>query len=283
MTSSNIVAQVQEAIRTESLLEFVRENLEGGNLSIRGVAGLVGVHRTSLATGGGLVSAQLAKKLSAHGFEGGGLCRDGFPPVAVWLTVEYFAYESKAEAPTAKAIARVFGAYGVKSAFDLAQPAPSQVHSERAAIDWAAFAEIRRQIDSTSDNVLKQVLQKTVADMFGQDYFAISSHAVTLQQLAPRQRKQHAKPEYSLDTVRDFFEHGAYVVVTEDPKDLATSASLYKAYQGYLSDYPPIDADSVAKNINAFSKRVAAHLGRSAIQKKVKGKNMRAFTGLLVR
>jgi phage anti-repressor protein len=164
---------------------------------------------------------------------------------------------------------------------DGGNPSPSQT------IDWAAFAEIRRQIESTPDGTLKQMLEKTAADLLGQDYFAISSHAATLQAISPRKHrsKQPIEKPTKFDHIKDFVEHGAYVVVTDNPEDFVASATLYETYKEYLADYPvlPDNGDHACENINALSKRLSTYLGRSAIQKKVRGKNIRCYPGLLVR
>ena len=118
MSESGLAKQVQEVINTESLVEFIKENLQGENLSIKGVAALCGVADTSIIRGAAFKSAALAQKLEAKGFEAAALTEEGFSPVATWLTIDYFANESKAKAVFAKAIANTFGAFGVKSAFN---------------------------------------------------------------------------------------------------------------------------------------------------------------------
>jgi hypothetical protein len=117
MTENILAQQVRQAIETENLASFIRENLEGQKLSIRGVAGLCGVADKSIIKSGSFNSQVLAEKLEGRGFEAGSLAADGFGPTETWLVVEHFAYDSKAKAPFAKAIARTFGAFGVKSAF----------------------------------------------------------------------------------------------------------------------------------------------------------------------
>ncbi len=118
MTDHALAQQVQEAINAGSLADFIRKNLEGKNLSIRGLAALCGVGHTTIIRGGAFGSKRIAEKLEAKGFEAGALTEKGFNSVATWLTIEYFAYDSEAKAVFAKAIARTFGAFGVKSAFD---------------------------------------------------------------------------------------------------------------------------------------------------------------------
>jgi hypothetical protein len=117
MSNLSIAEQVRNAVESENLIQFIGQHLLNGFLSLRAVAAMCGVEHTSIIRSGAFASTTLAKKLEAHGFEAGALAENGFPPAAVWLTIEYFAYDSKAEAPVAKVIARTFGAVGVKTAF----------------------------------------------------------------------------------------------------------------------------------------------------------------------
>ena len=84
--------------------------MPNGNLSIRGVARCCDVPDTSIIRGAALANKQLLETYTEHGFEAAALVENGFPPQAVWLAIEYFAYESKAAAPMAKQLARTFGA-----------------------------------------------------------------------------------------------------------------------------------------------------------------------------
>jgi hypothetical protein len=59
------------------------------------------------------VSKKLGQTLTTHGFQAVELVENGFPTQAVWLTIEYFAFESKAAAPMAKQLARTFGSIGI--------------------------------------------------------------------------------------------------------------------------------------------------------------------------
>ncbi|MFG6105358.1 hypothetical protein U2F10_24095 [Leptothoe sp. EHU-05/26/07-4] len=118
MSETVLALQVRKAIDSESLVEFIRENLQGENLSIKGVAALCGVADTSIIRGAAFKSLALAGRLENKGFEAAALAEEGFNPVATWLTIDYFANESKAKAVYAKAIANTFGAFGVKSAFN---------------------------------------------------------------------------------------------------------------------------------------------------------------------
>lgn len=120
-------------IQTEQdFLSFIRDQaMSNGNLSIRGVARCCDVPHTSVIRDGVFASAKLAETFAINSFEAGALIQSGFPPQAVWLAIEYFAYESKAIAPMAKQLARTFGSIGVKHVVSKlteaeAMPAPEQ-------------------------------------------------------------------------------------------------------------------------------------------------------------
>jgi hypothetical protein len=106
----------------EEFRQYIRENSIGDRaLSARGLAGLCGVHHSVVFKGGGFYSTKLAQKLTSLGFEHGGLLEKGFDSNASWAVVEYYAFESKANAPGAKKLARLFGALGVAKAFEIAE------------------------------------------------------------------------------------------------------------------------------------------------------------------
>lgn len=133
-------------IQTQSdFLTFIKdEAMPNGNLSIRGVARCCDVPHTSLIRGGALKSNKLSETLSSKGFHAGALTENGFPPQAVWLCIEYFAYESQAEAPMAKQLARTFGAIGVMST--LSQLAGIPAMPEPQPIVNPLDAQIQRAI-----------------------------------------------------------------------------------------------------------------------------------------
>lgn len=98
----------------DDFLAFIQDQkLPNGNLSIRGVARCCDVSPQAIIEGADFKSKKLAKSLVDSGFQAAHLAENGFPPQAVWLTIEYFAFDSKAKAPMAKAIARTFGSIGV--------------------------------------------------------------------------------------------------------------------------------------------------------------------------
>jgi hypothetical protein len=81
---------------------------------------LCGVQNTSILESSpvAFASQKLGQTLTANGFEAVALAKNGFPPQAVWLVIEYFAYDSRAEALMAKQIARTFGQIGITTTFD---------------------------------------------------------------------------------------------------------------------------------------------------------------------
>lgn len=103
----------------ETLLQFLKSELTSeSNLSIRGLAKLCGIRDTSLIRGAAFNSVKLGQTLTEHGFECAALIKNGFNAQAAWLVIEYYAYESKAEAKGAKQIARTFGSIGLQLTFE---------------------------------------------------------------------------------------------------------------------------------------------------------------------
>jgi hypothetical protein len=101
----------------QSFSDIVRENLVNGRLSIRAVARLLEVDETSIVIGGMFANKKLTQILTEQGFEAGTLLEDGFCPKSLWLTLEYFAYDSKLKAEGAKHLTRAFGRVGIMTAF----------------------------------------------------------------------------------------------------------------------------------------------------------------------
>jgi hypothetical protein len=134
-------------------LAFIRDQaMPSGNLSIRGVARCCGVENTSIIRDGAFNSGRMGQTLVANGFEADALRDGGFPPQAVWLCIEYYAFESRAKAPMAKQIARTFGAIGVMATLkELSQPSLAPQLSCHAIAMQKADA-IRHITDELSDN-----------------------------------------------------------------------------------------------------------------------------------
>jgi hypothetical protein len=135
-------------------LAFIRDQaMPNGNLSIRGVARCCGVEDTSLIRGAAFNSEKLGTTLSTYGFEPAALVEDGFPAQAVWLCIEYYAFESRAKAPMAKQLARTFGSIGVLSALkDLTQPKELPAIANGPSKELIAAREIRELTDLLDDN-----------------------------------------------------------------------------------------------------------------------------------
>jgi hypothetical protein len=125
---NNILAATK--IETEKdFLGFISdETTKSGNLSTRGVERCCGVGNNTLIKSVGFAGRKLGQTLTSHGFQAVDLTRDGWPPAAVWLAIEYFAWESKAKAPMAKQLARTFGAFGVKNALDHLKPKAGSIN-----------------------------------------------------------------------------------------------------------------------------------------------------------
>jgi hypothetical protein len=161
---------MQLAIENQNdFLAFIRdEAMPNGNLSIRGVSRCCGVDDKAILNGADFKSQKLGQTLTTHGFWPADLSANGFPPQAVWLTIEYFAYESKAAAPMAKRLARLFGSIGVMAAMnhlrEVAAPHTPNESSFAAANETLAFMQ------SLSNVVLR----------YGGNQQAASIHALTM-------------------------------------------------------------------------------------------------------
>ena len=164
---SNIVVPSFGYVATpEALLSLIKgEAMPNGNLSIRGVARMADVQHTSIIRDGAFNTQKLAEMLTQQGFDAVALLSDGFPPLAVILTLEYFAYESKAKAPGAKALMRLFGAYGLKTVLEgLKEQPASEVKylPSRDAIDYVNAAEKLPTLKVNPQ--LKQLLEDALTD-----------------------------------------------------------------------------------------------------------------------
>ena len=141
------------------------EAMSNGNLSIRGVARMADVDHKSISKGGDFNSKILAQKLTESGFCCGDLIENGFPPAAVILVLEYFAYESKAKAHGAKMLMRIFGAFGLKSVLEKLGgnhfPKVARRLPERDSVDYANAAA---QVHVLPDGHLKRLIQMALVD-----------------------------------------------------------------------------------------------------------------------
>jgi len=128
----DIIAQNNPKEQKQSLLEHIKANLlENKNLSLRGLAEMCGVSKTSIIESGHFRSKKLAELLESYGFQAGHIIENGFDAQATWLIIEYFAYESKAKAIRAKQLARTFGSVGIYTVFEeLKKPQELPAESE---------------------------------------------------------------------------------------------------------------------------------------------------------
>lgn len=164
-------------ITTQSdFLDFIRDQaFDNGNLSIRGVARCCGVDHMAITRDGEFAGAKLSEKLTQQGFDAGDLINNGFPPQAVWLTIEYFAYDSKAKAPMAKQLARTFGSIGVMTTIEKLKeekPAPivRQLPPIRDAID---YQQAIAALPSITNPILRAALEQRFAEELGSSQLTI--------------------------------------------------------------------------------------------------------------
>jgi hypothetical protein len=118
-------------------LTYIRNQaMANGNLSTRGVERCCGIANASLIDGVDFRVAKLGKILTDKGFHALDLIDNGFPPQAVWLCIEYYAFESKAKAQMAKHLARTFGSIGIMVTLkELAAPPPNELAQQRSKLE----------------------------------------------------------------------------------------------------------------------------------------------------
>jgi hypothetical protein len=153
-------------IRTQSdFLSFIKENLTTkNNLTIRGMARLVGVADTSLINRASFNSKKLGQSLTQQGFEAASLSELGFPPKAVWLVIEYYAYDAKVIKPEALQIARTFGQLGIELTFDqlTSTPEAKPITLVDALIESLKITrQLQEQVDRLEEGQ-KEVKQETI-------------------------------------------------------------------------------------------------------------------------
>jgi hypothetical protein len=165
-------------IQTEQdFLGFIAdEAMSNGNLSNRGVSRCCGVNDTAIIRGAEFVSQKLGQTLLGHGFSAAELIANGFPPQAVWLCIEYFAYESKAKALMAKQLARTFGAIGIMATIkqlsgSTQEAPPRQLPPIRDAID---YQQAIAGLPSVTNPILRAALEQRFAEELGSTVLAKS-------------------------------------------------------------------------------------------------------------
>jgi hypothetical protein len=194
----------------EEFRQYIRENSIGDRaLSIRGLAGLCGVDRKAIMGSGEFVSAKLAQKLAEFGYQGGELLEKGFDSNASWAVVEYYAFESKAKAPGAKKLARLFGSLGVAKAFEIAEESKAEKVARKSLDDlsriqlWALF--LYKEVETKSFSPDIKVLEG-IDPIFWGAHVEVLRYAFARKRLAELERVQPA--------------HDLYHEVFGDPKTL---------------------------------------------------------------
>lgn len=145
-------------------LAFIRDQaMSNGNLSIRGVARCCDVHHSTLQDALSSVAGKVTKTLTQHGFDVAGIIENGFPPQAVWLCIEYYAFESRAKAPMAKQLARTFGAIGVMATLkELNAPAVAFQAPQRDPIE---YIEAAKTLENLKDPLMRSLLSQRLYEV----------------------------------------------------------------------------------------------------------------------
>ena len=176
----------------QNLLSIIQDNsnLLTGNLSVNGVARIAGVSDTSIIRGSAFGSVSLAEHPTTREFQpsdASAFVKDGIPPDAVIMIIEYFAYESKAKCPQALQIMRTFGVVGLMECLN---PQPVALVQDKVDLRFEVLLQSsqnlvngvndnRRAIEETSKKVEK--VEETLK-MFNapNGYETINQHIETL-------------------------------------------------------------------------------------------------------
>ncbi len=169
----------------QSLSDIIQENLVNGRLSIRAVARLLEVNKDSIVVAGGIVPKKLAQILTEHGFTADGIQNEGFCAKSFWLTLEYFAYESKAKAPGAKQLARTFGQIGVMTAFDKLGVKP--IETKSVALTAHDRIQDAKTLYELPDGYLKELLRDMMVAELSQKQIATSKQEFTTVKVRARE------------------------------------------------------------------------------------------------
>lgn len=167
---------VKEIRTSADLLAYIKDEANSqGNLSIRGVAKLSGVDHKAVIDGGDFASLKIAQKLTEQGFEAGDLTANGFPPQAVMLTLEYFAYESKVQSEQARNLLMTFGTIGfMETLKQLSEPVIDgkqinslieMLHTQQSQINVISESFVRR-IDTLEVNLIRAETKLEVVNEF---------------------------------------------------------------------------------------------------------------------
>lgn len=151
----------------QALSDLIQDNLVNGRLSIRAVARLLEVDDTALIRGADFTSQKLAQVLTSQGFEAADLVKTGFCAKSFWLTLEYFAYESKAKASGAKQLARTFGQLGVMTAFEKLEVKPEPIVTPLPFRDATIYLETAQGIERVTNPIIKAMLEQRLMEDLG--------------------------------------------------------------------------------------------------------------------
>ena len=144
--------------------------MPNGNLSIVGVSRCCSVSPQSIIESSHFKSVKIAETYAEYGFEASHLVENGFPPQAVWLAIEYFAYDSKAAAPMAKQLARTFGAIGIKhviSQLTATPPAPAPEQTRQLPTSFEVLVEATKLLPSITNPLIKAAFAQRLAEELG--------------------------------------------------------------------------------------------------------------------
>ncbi|MGL6342577.1 MAG: hypothetical protein ACRC80_25970 [Waterburya sp.] len=192
---------------SKTLSDIIQENSVGGKLSFSAAARLLEIHHSSLINAGGFVPKKLTQTLTEQGFTACGIQNQGFCAKSFWLTLEYFAYDSKAKAPGAKQLARTFGQIGVMAAFEKLSE-PSAVKPELTAHERIQDA---KDLYSLPDGYLKELLR----DMMVAE---LSQKALPSSQIEYTTAKVRAKElGYSTESIGNGSQLGKYLKQNIEP------------------------------------------------------------------
>ena len=96
----------------------------------------------------------------------------GFPPEAVWLCIEYYAFDSKAKAPMAKQLARTFGSIGIKTTLEKLKQqevtieVPRQLPPKR---DYIQHLDAVERISKVANPIVRSYLEQAqMEELFSQ-------------------------------------------------------------------------------------------------------------------
>jgi hypothetical protein len=128
---------------TESIQNEVKIDSEGkGIISLRGASRLLALGSNQLSHQ--YMAVILVQTLTHYGFEPASFAIKGIPDVALGLIANYFAYESKADNPQAKAVAQFLSAIGSRTVMQQIKGwIPSIPKSSKEA--FAELVELARQ------------------------------------------------------------------------------------------------------------------------------------------